>query len=34
MKQQSEIQIIYGTGNPAKLLAMKRWLEPLPVSLI
>ncbi len=34
MIQQTEIQIIYGTGNPAKLLAMKRWLSPLPVSLI
>lgn len=34
MKMQDEIQMIYGTGNPAKLLGMKRWLLGLPVSLI
>ena len=27
-------QIIYGTGNPAKLDGMKRWLEPLGIHLI
>lgn len=34
MNEQNSTRIIYGTGNPAKLLGMKRWLADLPVSLI
>ena len=34
MMKQNDIQIIYGTGNPAKLLGMKRWLADLPVTII
>lgn len=33
MKQENEQQLIYGTGNPAKVQAMKRWLCGLPVTL-
>lgn len=31
---ETVFKLLYGTGNPAKLSSMKKWLEPLNFEII